>query len=213
MSLTAERMLAAMKAQRISYATLQGLTGVPKSALQRYATGATPKIPADRLKAIADALQCSTSYLLGETDRAARQEIINQVAIAPTGSAPVVGTIRAGMPIAAKEDILGWLPVDVRNPEEYFWLVVEGDSMQGAGILPGSKVLIHRQSTAENGNIVACRLNGDDATLKRFQQKGDTIVLLPENQAYQPIILSAADFACGDAEIIGVASVVMNRLL
>lgn len=213
MSITAERILAAMKAQRISYASLEGLTGVPKSALQRYATGATPKIPAERLKAIANALQCSTGYLLGETDRASRQEILNQVAIAPTGSVPVIGTIRAGMPVAAKEDILGWLPVDVHNPEEYFWLIVDGDSMQGAGILPGSKVLIHKQSTAENGSIVACRLNGDDATLKRFQQKDETVVLLPENPAYQPIILSTSDFAAGDAEIIGVASIVMNRLV
>lgn len=213
MSITAERILAAMKAQRISYASLEGLTGVPKSALQRYATGATPKIPAERLKAIANALQCSTGYLLGETDRASRQEILNQVAIAPTGSVPVIGTIRAGMPVAAKEDILGWLPVDVHNPEEYFWLIVDGDSMQGAGILPGSKVLIHKQSTAENGSIVACRLNGDDATLKRFQQKGETVVLLPENPAYQPIILSTSDFAAGDAEIIGVATIVMNRLV
>lgn len=212
MSITTERMSARMKECGLSYVRLEKASGVPKSALQRYATGVTPKIPADRLQAIAAALHCSTSWLLGETGDDTRAEALAKTASVPTGLRPVLGTIRAGVPIAAQEDVLCWLPVDVKNPEEYFWLEVVGDSMLGAGILPGSRVLIHCQKVADNGDIVACRLNGGDATLKRFQQKDGVVALLPENSAYTPIMVSAAEFDAGEAEIIGIATMVMHNL-
>ena len=77
--------------------------------------------------------------------------------------------------------------------------------MIGAGIQSGDKVLIRQQSTAENGQIVACRLNGDEATLKRFRRQGDSVILLPENPNYEPRIIPMKDFENGDAGIIGVA--------
>ncbi|MEG1931679.1 MAG: helix-turn-helix domain-containing protein, partial [Pygmaiobacter sp.] len=83
MSVTADRVLAEMKRQKLSYANLATLTGVPKSALQRYATGTTPKLPADRLCAIASALRCSTSWLLGE-EEAPKDDTAQRVALAPT---------------------------------------------------------------------------------------------------------------------------------
>lgn len=212
MSTTSERMRAQMKERHMSYVKLEEATGVPKSALQRYATGGTPKIPAERLCAIAAALRCSTAWLLGETEDVGRTAALAKAASMPTALRPVLGTIRAGVPVEAQQDVLDWLPVDVKNPQEYFWLQVAGDSMQGAGILPGARVLIHCQQVAENGDIVACRVGGGDATLKRFQQKSGMAVLMPENSAYQPILVSAAEFACGDAEIIGVATMVMHSL-
>lgn len=212
MSITSERMLARMKERGFSYVQLEKATGVAKSALQRYATGGTPKIPADRLCAIAAALRCSTAWLLGESEEDVRAAILQQAALPATARVPVLGVIRAGSPVAADEDVLGYLPVDVKNPEEYFWLLVEGDSMINAGILPGDKVLLHRQNVAENGDVVACRVGGENATLKRFQRKGDIVVLVPENPAYQPIVVTSAEFEAGEAEVLGVATMVMHSL-
>ncbi len=94
--------------------------------------------------------------------------------------------------------------VTVPNASEHFALVVHGESMIGAGIPDGAKVLVHIQHDAEDGQIVACRVNGDEATLKRFKQKGDTVFLLAENPAYEPYIVPVKDFENGDAEILGV---------
>ena len=212
MSLIAQRILSRMKECGYSYMQLQEATGVPKSALQRYATGQTPKIPADRLQAIAQALHCSTAWLMGESDEDARSALLEQAALPATAMVPVLGVIAAGVPVQAQQNVLGYLPVDVKNPQEYFWLQVAGDSMKGAGILPGDRVLIHCRHTAENGDVVACRVGGDDATLKRFQRKGDLVLLLPENPAYQPIVVTAAEFESGEAEVLGVATMVMHSL-
>ena len=82
--------------------------------------------------------------------------------------------------------------------------------MIGAGIPDGCKVLIHIQPTAENGQIVACRVNGDEATLKRFKQKGATVFLLPENPDYEPYIVPVVDFDNGEAEILGVVKQIIK---
>ena len=118
--------------------------------------------------------------------------------------APVLGRIPAGYPALAQDEIIGYHPVNVPNPEECFWLVVHGDSMIDAGIQQGDQVLIRKQPAADNGQIVACRMNGDDATLKRFHQQGDAVILYPANSKYQPIIVPKGDFENGYASIIGV---------
>lgn len=125
---------------------------------------------------------------------------------------PVVGNIAAGLPALADEHIIGYEPVDVRDPDTTFWLMVHGDSMKGAGIYDGDKVLIRQQTCAENGQIVACRVNGEEATLKRFRRQKDSVILLPENPSYEPRIIPLADFESGDAAIIGVAIQIKRNL-
>ena len=126
---------------------------------------------------------------------------------------PVLGTIKAGNPINAEEFREGYEYADVESGEEYFYLRVNGDSMIGAGITDGSLVLIRRQSYAEDGQIVACLVDGDYATLKRYRTRDKTVLLLPENPSYQPCILSAADFENGSAAILGVAIEVKKKLI
>lgn len=118
--------------------------------------------------------------------------------------APILGRIPAGYPTLAQDEIVGYYPINVPNPEECFWLVVAGDSMIDAGIEIGDQVLIRKQSTADNGQIVACRVNGDEATLKRFHQQGDTVILYPANAKYEPIIVPLCEFESGRASVIGV---------
>ena len=118
---------------------------------------------------------------------------------------PILGVIRAGAPILAVEDIEGYAAADVAQPEEYFYLRVTGDSMINAGIRDGDLVLLRRQESAENGQIVACLLDGADATLKRLRVQRDMAILQPENPAYEPRIIPLRDFGTGAARIVGVA--------
>ena len=85
--------------------------------------------------------------------------------------------------------------------------------MINAEIHAGDLVLIRKQSFAENGQIIAARVNSNEATLKRYKQSGDAVVLLPENPAYDLQIVPARDFISGDAQIIGVALQVTHTLL
>ena len=97
---------------------------------------------------------------------------------------PVLGTVAAGQPILAVENVEGWLPWEAG--EGWFALRVKGESMKNAGILPGDKVVVRPQPTAEPGEIVVALL-GDEATVKRFSRQGGHVRLLPENEAFDPI--------------------------
>lgn len=100
------------------------------------------------------------------------------------GQIPVIGVVTAGMPILAVENREGTMPWD--GDPSCFALRVRGDSMIGAGILDGDKVVVRPQPSADNGQIVVARIE-DEATVKRLQRRGDGIWLMPENPAYTPI--------------------------
>lgn len=98
---------------------------------------------------------------------------------------PVYGQISAGQPNWAEECIEGRLPLDtdlmgIVNPEEHFFLRVNGESMNKV-IRNGAFALIHKQDTVENGEIAVVLVNGYDATLKRFTRQGELIVLEPQS--------------------------------
>ena len=97
---------------------------------------------------------------------------------------PVVGVVTAGVPILAVENIEGYIPWE--GESGCFALRVRGDSMIGAGILDGDKVVVRPQKTAENGEIVVALLD-DSATVKRLRRKNGEVWLMPENPAYTPI--------------------------
>lgn len=100
---------------------------------------------------------------------------------------PIVGSVAAGAPILAQECIEDYLTFDTGGrEEEYFALRVRGESMLNAGILPGDLVVVRRQQTANNGEIVVALLE-DEATVKRLSRRNGEIWLLPENDDYSPI--------------------------
>ena len=113
---------------------------------------------------------------------------------------PILGTIAAGLPLLAIENIEGrvQLPESMMGIDESaFLLRVRGDSMTGAHILPDDLVLIRPQQTANNGDLVAALL-GDEATVKKLHIEDNRITLMPANPLYEPIILQDTD-----ARIIG----------
>lgn len=103
---------------------------------------------------------------------------------------PIVGKVTAGMPILAVENIEDSfpLPVDFVGNSDTFMLRVRGDSMIEAGILSGDLVLVKKQNTAENGDIVVALIE-DEATVKTFYKERNCIRLQPQNSFMQPIIV------------------------
>lgn len=181
--------------------------GVKKQTIQKYEKEVVINIPVERLKAIANVLGVSPVDLMSVDNN-----VDLSTSIKMNGRIPVYGTIAAGEPIFADQNIIDSVLTDEIHPENFFGLKVKGDSMINAGIPNGSYVIFLKQETAENGQIVACRVNGDEATLKRFRQQGDTVVLSPENPKYEPIIISCSDFESGYAQILGVAKQVVTKI-
>ena len=117
------------------------------------------------------------------------------------GQIPVVGVVTAGLPILAVENQEGYMSWD--GDPGCFALRVRGESMIGAGILDGDKVVVRPQSAAEDGQIVVARIE-DEATVKRLYRRKGQIWLLPENDAFSPIDGT-------NAEIIGIVKAVVRE--
>ena len=117
-----------------------------------------------------------------------RRELVN---------VPIVGTVTAGEPILAVENIEGYFPMPVdRLPNaETFLLKVQGESMVNAGILDGDLVLVEQQATAENGEKIVALVN-DSATVKTFYKEDGYFRLQPENDEMDPILVN-------DLQIVG----------
>jgi len=105
-------------------------------------------------------------------------------------SVPIVGTVAAGQPILAEQNIDSYFPIpaEYMPNEQSFILRVKGESMINAGILDGDCVLVRQQTTAVNGDIVVALLE-DSATVKTFYKEKDHIRLQPENDTMDPIIV------------------------
>jgi repressor LexA len=120
---------------------------------------------------------------------------------------PLVGKVTAGAPVLAVENIEDYFPIpkDFVEHEDVFMLRVKGDSMVDAGILDGDFVLVNRQETALNGEIVVALIDGEEATVKRFFHEGTHIRLQPENAAMDPLIVE-------DVRILGKVIGVFRRI-
>jgi repressor LexA len=113
------------------------------------------------------------------------------------GRLPLVGQVAAGEPMLAEENIEEYVSVPgiAGGDDGEFLLRVKGDSMKDVGILEGDHVVVRRQDTAADGEIVVA-LVGDEATVKRFFRENDHVRLQPENEALEPIRVR-------DVEILG----------
>ena len=119
---------------------------------------------------------------------------------------PVIGKITAGAPILAVENVTDTfpIPIDFVGNSESFMLTVRGESMIEAGILDGDYILVKRQNSARNGQIVVALIE-DEATVKTFYKEKDYIRLQPENSTMDPIIVP-------DCKILGVGGGVFRKL-
>lgn len=115
---------------------------------------------------------------------AGKRRALSASSIRAANQIPIVGVVTAGVPILAVENQTGTMAWE--GDPSCFALYVRGDSMVGAGILDGDKVVVRPQQTAEDGQIVVALL-GDEATVKRLRLQGGKVTLMPENDAYSPI--------------------------
>lgn len=116
---------------------------------------------------------------------------------------PLLGTIAAGLPILAEENIEDHFNLDAKIKAD-FALRIKGDSMIDTGIYHGDIVFIRQQSIVENGEVAAVLLE-DEATLKKFYKEGNTIILQAENDNYEPRIITE-----GNIKILGKLVAVLN---
>lgn len=127
---------------------------------------------------------CTVEYVAGKSDIRNNTSNIDE-SDKKFYMCPVYGQISAGQPNWAEECIEGRLPLDpdlmgIVNPEEHFFLRVNGESMNKV-IRNGAFALIHKQDMVEDGEIAVVLVNGYDATLKKFTRQGDMIILEPES--------------------------------
>ncbi|WP_088011494.1 transcriptional repressor LexA [Gottfriedia acidiceleris] len=143
--------------------------------------------------------------ILGDTTtvvneaQASYSEIYNDII-----NIPVIGKVTAGIPITAVENVEEYFPLPTSvapSNEQVFMLRVEGDSMINAGILNGDLVIVKKQFTAENGEIVVAMTEDSEATVKRFYKESDHFRLQPENDALFPILLKQVSIL---GKVIGV---------
>ncbi len=104
---------------------------------------------------------------------------------------PIYGKVTAGMPITAVQDDTETfpLPMDFAKNKDLFMLKVRGESMINAAILDGDYIIVRRQPTAQNGDIVVALVNDDEATVKTFYKEKGHFRLQPENDYMEPIIV------------------------
>ena len=195
MSEISKRLLQLIEDNDISYGELSKKTNIPKSALQRYATGETEKIPITRIEVIAKALNTTAQFIMGwDENESYNNDIFSIPGINPipkTYKRPRLGTITCGEPILAEENIEAYddIPDSIKCD---FTLICKGDSMVNARINDGDIVYIKQQSQVDNGEIAAVLID-NEATLKRVYIYEDKVVLQPENTKYPPFVYTKED--------------------
>lgn len=117
---------------------------------------------------------------------------------------PVLGTVAAGIPISAVEEILDYeeVPQSWKNQGEFFGLRIKGDSMK-PDINHGDTVIVRKQSTANNGDVVITLVNGDDVTCKKFEKLDNGIILISNNSEYSPMYFSNEEAVTKPVVILG----------
>jgi repressor LexA len=126
--------------------------------------------------------------LLDRVDRAVGSAVGSVRGIARGDSLPLLGSVAAGAPMLAEENIEEYVSVPsvAGGGDGEYLLQIRGESMKDAGILDGDYVVVHSQDTAQDGDIVVALL-GEEATVKRFFKEADHIRLQPENETMEPI--------------------------
>lgn len=151
-----------------------------------------PKL--EKLEEIADFFNINLDELRGQDSMDIRKGI----------RIPVLGSVRAGIPLEAIEDIVDYeeIPEVMARNGEYFGLLVKGDSMSPV-FVDGDTVIVRKQDSADTGDSVIAMINGDEATIKRLKRTEDGIILIPNNPQYLPMTYSNDQIKTLPVRILG----------
>ncbi len=184
METQSERLLRAIRENGLSYGDLARQTGIPKSALQRYATGETEKIPVTRIRLLASALHVSSDYLLGWDSELPQNAVpLDDEDYAPV---PVVGRVAAGISCFAEDNIDGYERVylpSMQKDKKYMYLKVVGDSMYPI-FIEGDLVLVQCQTSVDSGSYAVVLVDDADGVVKKVVYGPDWIELHSVNPMY-----------------------------
>lgn len=157
--------------------------GVTQQMVGKWEKGQSTPDPGT-LARIAELLEVSVDALLGVE----APEDFRPVSRYDRFRIPVVGTVKAGYGALAFEEDYGSEYADVKDPDNYFYLVVRGDSMEPR-IQDGDLALVHKQPTLDNGDLGVLVYGDGEGTLKKFVVRGNAVVLHPFNPAYEDLVL------------------------
>ena len=161
---------------------------ISQGTYSQWESGNT-KIDSESLSRIAELLNVSADYLLG---RKAEKPWI-----------PVLGSVAAGIPISAVEDIQDeWEQIDVDSPDEYFALRIKGDSMEPR-IKSGDVVIVRKQAYVETNEIAVVQVDNETATVKRVRKTDQGIWLISDNLAFPPLFFSKDEAEQKRVQVIG----------
>ncbi len=179
------------KQKGLSQSELAALCNVHQTAVSQWENGRTSP-DNDSLRILAGVLGVTVGTLIGGED------------IGGTVLVPVLGYVRAGIPMEAVEDILDYeeISADMASRGEYFGLKIKGDSMFPL-FQAGDTVIVRRQPDADSGEIAVVLVNGNDATVKKLIKKDTSILLVSENSAYEPMMFSKDEIENLPVTIIG----------
>ena len=192
---TPARIKSAREDLKLTKRELAKRIGVHESSINKYEKGLVD-IPLSKISELARVLKVTEAYLMGWEEKTPQTQQGLQI--------PVLGTVAAGIPISAVEDILDYeeVPQSWENQGEFFGLRIKGDSMK-PDINDGDTVIVRQQSTANNGDVVIALVNGDDATCKKFEKLDNGIMLISNNSEYSPMYFSNEEVLTKPVVIIG----------
>jgi repressor LexA len=175
--------------------------GKDRSTIYRYESNEIEKLPTSIIEPLSRALGVHPSYLMGWE----ANEGLVDIPAATTGvMIPVLGYVRAGVPMTAVENIVDYEEIskDDAAKGEHFGLVVKGDSMEPR-FAEGDVVIVRKQETVENGEIAVVLVNGDDATVKKFYRSDNGIKLVSTNPTYDPFFYTPDEVDSLPVQVIG----------
>lgn len=184
------------KERNMTQAQLAKLLHVDCSSVTKWETGkANPDF--EKQKQLSNIFNISTDYLLGRTDERTPSK-------SKGVKIPVLGTVVAGIPIDAVEEILDYEEItpELAATGEFFALRVKGSSMEPR-IMEGDVVIVRKQETADTGDIAIVLVNGDEATVKKIRRTPEGITLIALNPTYSPLFYTSAEVDSLPVRIIG----------
>lgn len=181
----AQRLKDLRKAKSISQVELSRALGLTQQAVGKWETGRCTPDP--------QTLAELAGYFGVSVDNLLERDVALHMPLTPAEyPIPIIGTVRAGYGALAFEEDYGVEYARVKNPENYFFLIVKGDSMEPR-ISDGDYALVHKQSSLENGELGVMIYGEGEGTLKKYVKRGNAVVLQPFNSEYEPFVIKGEE--------------------
>lgn len=184
--------------------------GVNKSTILRWEKGETDKIKISIIQFLAKIYNVNPAWLAGVSSQKYSAPSQDKKTI----RIPVLGSIPAGIPLEAIEDIIDYEDISsemMAGGKEYFGLKIHGDSMEPK-YLDGDIIIVLKQNNCDNGDDAIIMVNGDNATFKKIYKNQNGIILRPINSKYQPLIYTNKEIDTLPITVLGIVKQIRRNI-